>query len=155
MITIFLLSACNNNLRYFTDHLYEENQWSEDDLQRIQFYLSEDIVLRRQLRAEDSRITDGKIVIVDGSEAEEIVFKRGTPGLVIFTPKSDRFAVSFENDDDRYLMFGPNPKTGGRFVLLAKGMGSKLRESDLQWKSILYHKSQCLCLLVSGCEESE
>ena len=39
--------------------------------------------------------------------------------MLSFSPKENRFAINFD-DDDRFLMFGPNQKAGGRFVLLAK-----------------------------------
>jgi len=119
MMAMIMFSSCSKKLSYFTDNLYEEYSWSEEDLKQIQFYLSSDIVLFREASSDDVRISEGKIKIRDGRQVEEIVFKKGTPGLMIFSPKEDRFAVSFE-ENDKYLMFGPNEKAGGRFVLLAK-----------------------------------
>jgi hypothetical protein len=101
--------------------MYQEFGWSQNDIQRIQFYVSEDIILYRKLRNEDSRITKGKIRVIDGSEVEEFIIEKGTPGVVIGTPDKDKFAVSFESGvDSKYLVFGPGKKTNGRFVLLAK-----------------------------------
>jgi len=113
------LPSCSKRLSYFTQDLYEEHNWSIDDLQGVQFYLSEDIVLYRQLESESSAIQDGKIKLRDGRKVEEVIFEKGTPGILSFSPKANRFAVNFDNDD-RYLMFGPSSKAGGRFVLLAK-----------------------------------
>lgn len=116
-----LLTSCSPQLSPFTQKLYESNQWSEEELKQIQFYLSEDVVLRKQVSAGDSRIESGDIKIVSGSKVEEIVIRQGTPGVLAFMPKEKRFAVSFEGGEDegRYLMFGPNPKKGNRYVLLA------------------------------------
>lgn len=114
-----LLSSCSKRLSYFTDSLYNEYDWSDEELKRVQFYLSEDIVLYRNLESESAHIDEGKIKIRDGRKVEEIIFERGTPCLLSFSPKEDRFAISFE-ENDKYLMFGPNKTTGGRFVLLAK-----------------------------------
>ena len=119
-VSIFLYTSCTPKLTPFTQELQYEFEWNEDDLQKIQFYLSEDVILQRNLSAEESKITDGKIRIVDGRRVEEVIFQKGVPGVVLFTPKSDRFAVGFEASNDRYLMFGPNKKYGGRYVLLAK-----------------------------------
>lgn len=119
VMCMITFSSCSKKLSYFTDNLYEDYSWSEEDLKQIQFYLSSDIVLFREATSDDVRISEGKIKIRDGRKVEEIVFKKGTPGLLIFSPKQNRFAVSFE-DNDKYLMFGPNEKAGGRFVLLAK-----------------------------------
>jgi hypothetical protein len=109
-LALLVLSSCNNRYRYFTQDLYSEFDWTEDDLSRIQFFVSEDIY----------RIERGTIKIVDGSEVEEIIIERGTPGVFVQAPKSNRFAISFEKDESNFLMFGPNPKANGRFVLLAK-----------------------------------
>jgi len=115
------LAACSPQLSPFTQELYDQNRWSEQELKKIQFYLSDDIILRRQISAGESTIASGKIRMVDGSEVEEVVIRKGTPGVLLFTPKTDRFAVSFESDgSERYLMFGPNPKVDERYVLLAR-----------------------------------
>jgi hypothetical protein len=115
-----LLASCSPNLHYFTQDLYRENNWSDQELKQIQFYLSNDIVLRREANSGEGLIRDGAIRIRNGRKVEEIVIPRGTPGVFLFSPKENRFAVSFEkNGDTRYLMFGPNPKLGDRYVLLA------------------------------------
>jgi len=119
-VAIFFMSSCSSKLSFFTQNLYYEFNWSEEELQKIQFYLSQDVILRRNFSAEESKISDGKIRVVDGRKIEEVIFKKGIPGVVLFTPKNDRFAVGFEQNDDRHLMFGPNSKYSGRFVLLAK-----------------------------------
>ena len=115
-----LSTSCNNNYKYFTQNLYDEHGWSERELEKIQFYVSEDIVLYRKLSGEDSRITNGKIRVVDGSEIEEVIIEKGTPGVFVQSPKANRFGIAFESDDNNFLMFGPNPKANGRYVLLAK-----------------------------------
>lgn len=114
------LSACGPTLSPFTQQLYEDGNWSEDELRKIQFYLSDNIVLYRELSEGKSQITQGEIKIVNGRKREEVTFRKGTPGVFLFSPKADRFAVSFESGgNDRYLIFGPNPKMSSRYVLLA------------------------------------
>ncbi len=120
VIGLMSFSSCNKNLHYFTERMQNEYDWEERELKQIQFYLSEDIVLTRSRRGGKTRIKDGKIQVKDNSNVEEIKFKKGTPGTVIFSPKTDRVAVSFESGADKFLMFGPNKKANGRFVLLAK-----------------------------------
>lgn len=114
------LSSCSPRLTPFSQRLYAENGWSERDLQSIQFYLSEDIVLTRQRKNGESSIKDGKVKVVGGKEIEEIKFPKGTPGVLLFIPKENRFAISFEEGgDDKYLMFGPNRKYSGKYMMLA------------------------------------
>lgn len=120
-LVLFLLASCSPNLTTFSRNLYESQNWTDEDLKKIQFYLSDDLTLYRNLEKEnDARISGGEIKIVKGRKVEEIHFKRGTPGVFVSRPKEDHFAVSFEEKgDDRYLMFGPNPKRDGEYLLLA------------------------------------
>ncbi|MDG2448630.1 MAG: hypothetical protein P8M34_03300 [Saprospiraceae bacterium] len=117
---LIISTSCNNSLKYFSQEMHSEFQWDNNEIKKIQFYLSEDIFLWRKLKEEDTRIKNGKIRIVDDSEVEEIVISKNTPGVVIFIPKKNKLAVSFDEDDDLFLMFGPNPKRGDKYVLLAK-----------------------------------
>jgi len=120
LVCAFFLASCSPTLRPFTDDIYDEFGNSKEQLSKIQFYLSNDIVLYRDYGGTRSSVRNGKIRIVDGRKIEEIVFKKGTPGVFVFSPKRDRIAISFEEGDGKYLIFGPNQKVGGRFVLLAK-----------------------------------
>ncbi len=119
-VALTIFTGCTPQLSYFTEGLYENYAWTEDELRRVQFYLSDDIVLRREFKGSKSEISSGEIKVVDGKKVEEVVIRKGTPGVFLFSPKQDRLAVSFEADNDRYLMFGPNPKLDDRFALLAK-----------------------------------
>ncbi|HMN88700.1 MAG TPA: hypothetical protein PKD70_03915 [Saprospiraceae bacterium] len=121
---LLALGACSPRLSPFTERIYDENRLTEVDLKKIQFYLSDDIVLRRTLSVTDTRVQGGSIRIEGGRQMEEIVIRGGTPGVFLFSPKAKRFAISFEsNREERYLMFGPNPKMQGRFTLLASEWG--------------------------------
>jgi hypothetical protein len=120
LILILGLGACSPTLTPFTQRLYDEYDWTESELKRIQFYVSDPIMLRRQLTGGKSEIISGEIKVIDGREVEEIVIPRNTPGVLLFMPRENRFAISFEAEgDDRYLIFGPNPKAGNRYALLA------------------------------------
>lgn len=117
---LFLLASCSPKLTPFTQDLNEEFGWSENELQKIQFYVSRTIVLRREFSKGSSEIVSGKIKMVDGKKVEEVVINSGTPGVVLFQPKTNRLAISFEDGSkERFLMFGPNPKADDKFVLLA------------------------------------
>lgn len=118
--TLFLLSSCSPRLSDYTKRLQNSNDWSEDELRQIQFYLSSDIVLKRQIKEGSSEIVNGKIKMENGRQIEEILIPRKTPGVFLFSPKTERCAIAFEgNSENRFLMFGPNPKAGNRYVLLA------------------------------------
>ena len=115
------LFNCSPRLSPFTKDLQDENGWSESDLRKIQFYVSKDIRLYRDFKSGESKIEDGKVRMVNGRKVEEIIIAKGTPGVLALNPKSDRIAISFESEDGGpFLMFGPNPKVGDRYVLLGK-----------------------------------
>ena len=121
---LIFASSCAPRLTPFTQNLYENYDWSEEELKSIQFYLSSPVVLRRAAKSGSSEIISGKIKMIDGKEMEEVVIPERTAGVLLFQPKTNRFAVSFEDGGkDRYLMFGPNPKQNDKFVLLASDWG--------------------------------
>lgn len=114
------LSSCSS-LTPFTQKLYDQNGWSEQDLSQIQFYLSEAITLERAFRQGESRITSGQIVMKNGVEVERITIPRKTPGVLIDIPRENRFIISFEPDnDDASLRFGPSARLGTQYLLGAK-----------------------------------
>lgn len=117
----FLLGACSPQYTTFSSDLYHSYKWSDEDLQHIQFYLSDDLVISRNIDEEKgATIAGGEIKIVNGQKVEQIRFKNGTPGVFLFKPKDENFAISFEDKDDtHYLVFGPNPKYDGKYMLLA------------------------------------
>lgn len=114
-----LLTSCSPTYTYFTKGLYEQEKWSEEDLMRIQFYVSRDIVLQRAVSAGETSIAEGKIIVRNGQRIEQVVISAGTPGVLVMMPREDRFAISFEEDNEAFLMFGPNAKYEDRFALLA------------------------------------
>ncbi len=126
LLMTLMLSSCGPTLSPFTQNLYEDNNWTDSELQRIQFYLSDDIVLYRELGGGSSQIIQGEIKMVNGRRVDQVTFRRGTPGVFLFSPKANRFAVSFEEGgDERFLVFGPNPRANQRYVLLASEWGRR------------------------------
>jgi hypothetical protein len=145
-----LLTSCSPTLTPFTQKLYDDYKWNPDDLKQIQFYLSDDIVLRRKASEGETQIQNGKIKTIDGEKIEELIFKRGTPCVYLFSPKEQRFAISFEQSEPaKYLMFGPNPKYGNRYVLLGKEWNRNsgtVTYQDASWYTT--SESAFACLLV-------
>lgn len=113
------LSSCSKKLTPFSQRLSDNYGWTEDDLRQIQFYVSDDIVLQKLNSNGSSSIVDGKIVIDNSRDINRIIIEEGTPGVLIFSPKENRMAISFDHDDSSYLMFGPNPRVSNQYVILA------------------------------------
>ena len=119
-LLVLIAASCSPTLSPYTENMQEKLNWSESEMKQIQFYLSEDVLLYREVEMGDATVRDGKIKIRNGRKVEEIFFEKGTPGVYLFSPKRNHVAISFEGGEDRYLVFGPNPKLRGRYVLLAK-----------------------------------
>lgn len=117
--TLVFLSSCNS-LTPFTQDIYSDLEISDEEIKSVQFYLSQDIVLYKTLNTDEAIVEDGKIKLKERQKAKEILIAKGTPGVIIFMPKEDRFAVSFDNDDDKFLIFGPNERLDDRYTLLGK-----------------------------------
>lgn len=119
LIPVFFLSACKT-LVPFTNDLKSQNDWKEAELKQIQFYLSNSVTLNRQLTNSSTAIVSGKIKTVDGKQVEEIVIKKGTPGILTQQPDNQRMAISFEIDDSHYLTFGSYENRSGRYYLMLR-----------------------------------
>jgi hypothetical protein len=130
-----ILSSCKNLVPY-TDAMKTKYNWSEDQIKRIQFYVSHDIILHRELSEGSTEIVRGKIKTINGKKVEEILIREGTPGILVEIPKQGKMLVSFEVSDNHYLSFGVNPNAGDKYVLLASdwnnGMG-KIHYSDKEY----------------------
>ena len=127
-VLIFLMSSCSRELRPFTANIFRDGGWSDTELQKIQFYLSDDIVIRRKLTEGSNEISSGgSIQVFKGEKVEEVRIPHGTPGVFLFRAKDDHFAIGFDAaNDKRFLMFGPNPKRQGAYVLLASEWKDRL-----------------------------
>jgi len=150
-LSLVVFSSCSPRLTPFTQDLYDENGWSDDDLKKIQFYLSEDIILRRGVTEGSSTISSGKIKIVNGKKIEETKIKKGTPGVFLFRPKENRFAVSFESGENRFLIFGPSRRNDGKYTLRAAEWDKEMQQGQVTYNNKKYYtpsKSAYATLLV-------
>jgi hypothetical protein len=144
-----LFTACAKQLTPFNQDLYDKYRWSNEELKNIQFYLSDDIVLYKKLDGSEASISDGKIQIKKEKKGEKILMKRGTPGVYIFSPKNNRFAISFhESDDTKYLMFGPNEALKGNFALLGKEWGKYQGQVTYEDQTYIVNADDALAILL-------
>lgn len=116
--SLFLFSSCSYYLSPYTTQVQKQSNLNEEQLKKIQFYLSGDIVLYKALGKSETEISEGSIKIVNGEKVEEFVIASGTPGVVIGM-EGDVLKVSFDSDGS-YLLFGANSDYGGKYTLMAK-----------------------------------
>lgn len=121
LLVVVSFASCAPTYSYYTRDIHDSAKWDDASLSKVQFYVSNDIVMWRDISKGESVVTNGKIKMVNGREVEEVIIKRGTPGVYLFSPQKKQYAISFDpNDDSKYLIFGPSEKVGERYVLLAK-----------------------------------
>jgi len=118
-IVVLGLSSCSKNYTPYSSYLPERNNWSESEIERIQFYTSEDIVLYRQISDSETEIINGKIKMENGREVDEVIIKEGTPGVAVWIAEDKRYGISFDDSDELFLTFGPNPERKKRYYLMA------------------------------------
>ncbi len=118
-ICCFVITGCSPKLSTFSERLYDDGGWNEQELKDIQFYTSSNIVLRRQIRSGQSKIVEGEIKMVNGRKVEEIIIRKGTPGVFLKKINDKNMAISFESGKNKFLIFGPNKKIGGKYALKA------------------------------------
>ena len=126
LVVAFLFSGCSKNLVPLTSNLIKEKGWDKAEIQRIQFYTSNDIIIQREFRNHETAIVSGKIKTIDGRKVEEVKIKKGTPGVAVKIPGEKKMQISFDVGDDSSLSFGPNPDRGSRFYLLAEEWNNKI-----------------------------
>ncbi|MBK9212681.1 MAG: hypothetical protein IPO14_06960 [Saprospiraceae bacterium] len=71
------LSSCSPNLRPFTKKLQDSYQWNENELKKLQFYLSDDIVLTKNSSKGTSEIKDGKLEVKGEQSLDQVVIRAG------------------------------------------------------------------------------
>jgi hypothetical protein len=144
---LLFLSSCSETLSPYTSGLQHSSGFTEAELQQIQFYVSDDIVLQRYLSGTEKSIEGGVVKMVNGREVEEIMIPAGTPGVVTGT-SGNILHVSFDNSG-HFLRFGLNPGAGGKYTVMAydwQGSAGYVQYGDLQYRLVPYGRYAHLLL---------
>ena len=93
-----ILSGCASQRIAFLHEYRAPGRLSPKQIEGLQFFVSQDIVLRRELDTSEHQVTkDHAYRFVDGKMVEEIRLFAGTPGVVTKV-EPERLLVSFEED---------------------------------------------------------
>lgn len=132
-LLLLILSSCNNKM-LFTWDLKQKIDQRELDLQKVQFYNSDKITLRRILPHNEAMVSDGTIKFEDGQYVEEIVIKKETPGIC---EEASDFVlnVSFEPGDNKTIGFTLNKLTKNYDLYLEQSGNEKGR---IVYDSLIY-----------------
>lgn len=89
-----VLTGCASRIP-FTHEIRTEHDLKRDDLRGLQFYLSDDVVLRREVEVRGRTIDDGELKLRAGKSIEEVVIEKHTPGVAVAMDDVS-ITVSFE-----------------------------------------------------------
>lgn len=103
VIISILVSSCSN-LIYFSQEIRNNLNENQLEVEKVQFYNSEKIVLKRSLSKEETQIAKGIIKLEDGHYYEEIIIPKRTKGIVV-RKGSEYLKIAFETGDNRNLRF--------------------------------------------------
>ncbi len=108
VVLFFLLifSSCSN-LIYFTQDIRDDLNENNLDVEKVQFYNSDKIVLKRNLSKEETQIAKGTIRLENGEYFEEIIIPRKTKGIAV-KEGTEYLKIAFETGDKRNLRFDIN-----------------------------------------------
>ncbi len=92
----------------FTNSLRAENELTAPEIQRLQFYVSHQIVLQNRASSGKREVSKGKLITKEGQAVDEVVVNKGTPGIAVKV--EDRaIRISFEEKTSIGFAAGQNP----------------------------------------------
>ncbi len=116
----WLLTGCTATFVPFTHELRARHDLSEADLQQLQYYLSHEVKLRREVQTIGRDISAGNLKILEGKTIEEIIIHEHTPGVATAI---DGHAITISFDAGSELKFSlrtgeplPLRKSSGAFA---------------------------------------
>lgn len=118
LLIIGILSSCATKKPFSTDVMKRYNV-SEADLTKMQFYTSDDIILKRaEAHGTGKKTEDGVLTISKGKDIEEIFIKKNTPCLIQKIANRNQFMMNF-GDGNKYLVFGTMGQSSGYYTFQA------------------------------------
>ncbi len=111
---LFSLQACSPKYADFVPQTQEI--LSDGDLRRVQFYNSDDILLKREVSSDIAQVKGGKIIKKGNTLVETIQIKAETPGVCVKS-EDNMLGVAFQADNNNFLYFKPK---GNEYVLQVK-----------------------------------
>lgn len=95
VIALSMLGGCASYIP-FTHELRTEHGLTDDEVKNLQFYVSHDVTLRREVESGGRKVTPGhKLLLISGKQIEEVVIPAQTPGVAVKVgPRA--LAVSFQ-----------------------------------------------------------
>ena len=102
---IIFLASCSNKI-FYTKELNVKVNKRGLSVNKIQFYVSKKIVLKRVLPHNNAELANGEIHFENGKLIDNVIIKKDTPGTCEFIDNGFMF-MSFEDGNNKLLKFIP------------------------------------------------
>jgi hypothetical protein len=106
-----MLNSCKIEIPY-TKSVETKYDLDDTKLKGLEFYIMGSIVLSKRESKDDTQLADGGIVVSASQNTDQVIFREGTAGLFVKQMPGNKIAVSFEKDDNHYLVFGSTSEKG-------------------------------------------
>jgi len=106
IVVSLFLASCNSTI-YFTQEMRNNLNQNKLDVKDVQFYVSQKLILKRNLTYEETKIARGEITFENGQYVEEIIIPKNTEGIAIDNG-NEWLNVAFEQGENRDLQFVMN-----------------------------------------------
>lgn len=104
----------------FTDAVRKKYGITDEVMGKVQFYVSNDIILYRADSQAGLAIENGEVVVTSNNSEDQIIVKKGTPGAFVSSEGPNKISVRFELGDGRFLWFTSAGMYKGRYHIVAK-----------------------------------
>lgn len=109
-LSVLMLTACSNKY-VLKQATIDEYKLSFEDLNQIQFYNSHDIVLTNyEATKSDKSTSKGMLNVNFDKEVDQVWIKAKTRGRIVKDLGGNKYAVAFEADESKQLVFGKSSK---------------------------------------------
>ena len=140
LVLCILISSCAPPLVPFTQQLRQQYKLQPEELRSIQFYFSNTFVLRRGENNDMKDTKHGELTVMSDSKIEEIIIKAGTPCIIRDVIDGNQVSITFEDDGNKYLVFGSISNNDGYYTLRA--MDWKNGKGTVNYGEKIYYSSQ-------------
>ena len=108
LILLLGITSCSSKLVMKQSEI-EKFKLTESILSQVQLYNSHYLVLTRYEQGTEEQVAaKGTVNLSYGQEVDQVIIKDLTKGKIVDFLDGNRIAVSFEPDDSKFLIFGPN-----------------------------------------------
>lgn len=112
MFIVAFATSCNQKA-YFTSEVRNKIESKNIDLKKLQYFIDNDVVFKRELSSDTAKVTAGNVVFQNGKYYQTISLLANTKGICTAV-YPNRLMLSFEVGDNKNINFSV-PKSLGSY----------------------------------------